>query len=161
MAIAIGRIGDLLLTDHLGLPTQSRFALAYVVEAGYRLAPGFGPNPAALPGVGESCSDVGRYYAGCAYQLSAGYDLVGAAALTRFLLLLARRQPPQGVLLAVFGLWYGTQRLLLDFTQGLDERPVLALTGTQLLAVGLILASGFTLVQKARRHATRPESRIG
>ena len=69
LAIAIGRIGDLLLTDHLGLPTQSRVALAYLVEARYRLAPGFGPNPAALPGVGESCSDVGRYYAGCAYQL--------------------------------------------------------------------------------------------
>lgn len=69
--------------------------------------------------------------------------------------------PPQGVLLAVYGLWYGTQRLLLDFTRGLDERPVLGLTGTQLLAVGLILASGFTLVQKARRHATRPESRVG
>jgi len=56
LAIAIGRIGDLLLTDHLGLPTQSRFALTYVVEAGYRLAPGFGPYPAALPGVGESAS---------------------------------------------------------------------------------------------------------
>jgi prolipoprotein diacylglyceryltransferase len=99
LAIAIGRIGDLLLTDHLGLPTRSRFALDYVVESEYRLAPGLGPNPAALPGAGESCNDVGRYYAGCAYQLSAGYDLIGAAALALILLLLARRHPSQGVLL--------------------------------------------------------------
>ena len=148
------RSANLLLTDHLGL--RSRFAFAYVVESGYRLAPGFGPNPAALPVAGKSCSDVGRYDAGCAYQLSARYDLIGAAALALILLLLARRHPPQGVLLAAFGLWYGTQRLLLDFTRGLDERPVLGLTGTQLLAVGLILASGFTLAQKARRHAARP-----
>jgi prolipoprotein diacylglyceryl transferase len=161
LAVAIGRIGDLLLTDHLGLPTKSRFAIAYVVEAGYRLAPGFGPSPAAPPGVGESCREVGRYYAGCAYQLSAGYDLIGAAALALVLLLLARRRPPPGVPLAVFGLWYGTQRLLLDFTRGIDERPMLGLTGTQLLAVALIVVSGFTLAQSARRHRASPDDTTG
>jgi prolipoprotein diacylglyceryltransferase len=144
-----------------GAPTKSRFAIAYVVEAGYRLAPGFGPSPAAPPGVGESCREVGRYYAGCAYQLSAGYDLIGAAALALVLLLLARRRPPPGVPLAVFGLWYGTQRLLLDFTRGIDERPMLGLTGTQLLAVALIVVSGFTLAQSARRHRASPDDTTG
>lgn len=145
LAIAIGRIGDLLLTDHLGRPSQSAYALTYVIQRGYDLAPGFGPSPAVPPAAGQSCADVGSYYAGCSYQLSAGYDLIGAAGLTLALLLLARRRRPAGFLFAVFGLWYGMQRLLLDFTRGIDERPLLGLTGTQLLAVGVVAASLTTL----------------
>lgn len=147
VAIAVGRIGDLLLSDHLGRPTDSSFALAYVVKAGYHLAPGFGPSPAVPPGAGESCSDVGRFYAGCAYQLSAGYDLIGAALLAIVLFALARRTRPTGFQLSVFGLWYGLQRLLLDFTRGIDERPILGLTGTQLLAVLVIIASAGALAR--------------
>lgn len=156
MAIAIGRIGDLLLTDHLGLPAHSRVALAYVVKTGYHLAPGFTPSPAVPPAAGETCNDLGHFYAGCAYQLTAAYDLLGAAALTVLLLWLARGPHQQGVALSVFGLWYGTQRLLLDFTRGIDERPVLGLTGTQLLALGLIAASSLALVRILGRPAAPP-----
>lgn len=46
LAIAIGRIGDLLLTDHLGTPTNAPLALAYRVGRGAQLAPGFGTTSA-------------------------------------------------------------------------------------------------------------------
>lgn len=64
IAIAIGRVGDLLLLDHLGKPTASIFALAYRVPLGAQLAPGFGPSPAIRPPTGASCADIGQFYAG-------------------------------------------------------------------------------------------------
>lgn len=159
LAITIGRIGDLLLTDHLGRPVIGRFALGYLVKPGYHLAPGFGPSPAVPPGPGESCAAAGRFYAGCAYHLSAGYDLIGAAVLAALLLLLSRRRLPAGLPIAVFGAWYGTQRLLLDFTRGIDERAA-GLTGTQWLAIGVIAAAAAALLGIARRaRAGRPRCR--
>lgn len=139
LAIAVGRIGDLLLTDHLGAPTTSRFALAYRVQSGYLLAPGFGPSPAAPPPPGASCADVGRFYAGCTYHLTPAYDLLGALALFAVLMALRRWVNYRaGTAISVWTLWYGGQRLGLDFTRGVDERPALGLTGTQLLAIGVV-----------------------
>lgn len=141
LAIGIGRIGDLLLTDHLGKPTTSEFALAYRVPLGGQLAPGFGPSPARAPGTGESCRDVGRFFAGCSYHLTPAYDLVGALALSIFLWWLLTRCPhPRGAVFALFVVGYATQRLLIDATRAVDERPVWGMTGTQLVAFVLALA---------------------
>ena len=146
LAIAVGRTGDLLLTDHLGRPIGDSFGIGYRIIAGSQLAPGFTPSPAVTPAGGQSCSDLGTYYAGCSYHLTAGYDLLGATLLTVLLLILSTRALRPGVLIATFGLLYGTQRLLLDFTRGIDERPLLGLTGTQLLSILLILAGAAVLV---------------
>jgi prolipoprotein diacylglyceryltransferase len=154
LAIVIGRIGDLLLLDHLGKPTESAWALAYRVQRGSQLAPGFGPSPAVPPPGGRSCADVGQFYAGCAYHLSAGYDLLGSLLLLAFLLLLRRRGGYHaGVMFSVWALWYGSQRLALDFTRGVDERPLVGLTGTQLLAIGVLtLAAGSLATIGLRRR---------
>jgi len=141
LAIAVGRIGDLLLTDHLGKPLGDGPGLGYRIIAGTQLAPGFGPSPAVLPTAGHSCADLGVFYASCSYHLSAGYDLIGAAVLTLVLLFLSPRVRLPGALIATFGLLYGTQRLLLDFTRGIDERPAFGLTGTQLLSVAFVGSS--------------------
>ncbi|GAB3489576.1 prolipoprotein diacylglyceryl transferase [Flexivirga lutea] len=141
LAIGIGRVGDLLLTDHLGKPTTSAFALAYRVPFGADLAPGFGPSPARPPGVGESCADVGRFFAGCSYHLTPAYDLVGALILAAFLWwLLVRRPHPEGAVFALFVIGYATQRLMTDATRAVDERPLWGMTGTQLAAFVLALA---------------------
>lgn len=139
IAIAIGRVGDLLLLDHLGKPTGSVFALAYRVPLGAPLAPGFGPSPAIRPPAGASCAELGQFYASCTYHLSAGYDLLGSLALFVALVALRRRLAvPTGVAFSAWGVWYGGQRLALDFTRGIDERPIAGLTGTQLLSVAVI-----------------------
>jgi phosphatidylglycerol:prolipoprotein diacylglycerol transferase len=145
LAIAVGRVGDLLLTDHLGAPTTSAYALGYVVRPGYHLAPGFGTTSATPPGPGESCGDPGKYFAGCAYHLTPAYDMLGALALAALLLWLSGRSLRRGVPFALFVVLYAVQRLLLDFTRGIDERPVWGLTGTQLLSLVLIALSAVVL----------------
>lgn len=154
VAIAIGRVGDLLLLDHLGKPTTSWWAISYRIPSGALLAPGFGPSPARRPPDGASCSDLGRFYAGCTYHLSAAYDLIGAALLAALLLWLRRRSRYRaGTAISVFAAWYGLQRLQLDYTRGIDERPVAGLTGTQLLAIVVLAAAVVSLVLiRARRR---------
>lgn len=146
-AVGIGRIGDLLLTDHLGKPTDSPWALAYEVRTGYDLAPGFGPSPAVPPPPGASCADVGSFYAGCSYHLTPAYDMLGAFALFALLMLLRRRSDYRaGTAISVWAAWYGTQRFVLDFTRAIDEQPLLGLTTTQLLAAALAAAGLVSLV---------------
>lgn len=152
LAIAVGRIGDLLLTDHLGTPTSGPFALGYQVPPGAQLAPGFGSAPAAPPGPGQSCQDIGQYYAGCTYHLTPAYDILGALLLIGYLIVVTRQRPPRGATFTLFVLGYSVQRLLLDFTRGVDERPLLGLTGTQLLSITLILASAAALIVISRRR---------
>ena len=153
IAIAIGRFGDLLLLDHLGKPTTSRWAIAYRIPSGATLAPGFEPSPAVPPPAGASCSDLGRFYAGCTYHLSAAYDLIGAALLAALLLWLRRRgRYRAGTAISVFAAWYGLQRLLLDDTRGIDERPLAGLTGTQLLAIAVLAAAAISLMLIRARH---------
>ncbi len=153
MAIAIGRVGDLLILDHLGKPTTAAFALAYRVEPGYHLAPGYGTTSATPPGIGQSCGDVGSYFAGCSYHLTAAYDLIGASLLAVLLLAARRRlRLRSGAAICVFALWYGTQRLVVDRTRGIDERVVAALSGTQLLAIAWIAVAAVLLAVIAVRH---------
>lgn len=152
IAIAIGRVGDILLLDHLGRPTSSGFALAYRVPAGALLAPGFGPSPAVAPPAGASCSDVGRFYAGCTYHWSAGYDLIGSLLIFLLLLVLRRRGLSRaGGAFSVWAVLYGGQRFAFDFTRGVDERPIAGLTGTQLLAVAVIALGVTSLLVIAGR----------
>ena len=166
LAIAIGRVGDLLLLDHLGRPTSSSWALSYRVPVDAQLAPGFGPSPAIRPPTGTSCADLGRFYAGCTYHLSAGYDLIGTLLLFVLLAVVRRKLSLRaGTAFSVWAVWYGAQRLALDYTRGIDERPVAGLTGTQLLALAVIVAGGSSLlVIGARRRGwgerpTDPPSR--
>ena len=161
VAIAIGRVGDLLLTDHLGAPTTSALAIAYRIPAGAHLAPGFGTGPAAPPQPGQSCDQVGTFLAGCTYHLTPAYDLLGALALFVFLWLLARRVHPTGAVFTVFVGAYATQRLVLDVTRGVDERPLWGLTGTQLLSVVLLVSAIVVLARLYRRPSDPHASHDG
>lgn len=144
LAIAIGRVGDLMMGDHLGKPLGGGPGVGYRIAAGAPLAPGFAPTPAALPGVGQTCEDPALFFATCSYHLTAGYDLVGTALIALVLIIVETRLP--GLRISLFGLLYGTQRVLLDFTRGIDERPLFGLTGTQLISLVVIGVSGAAVV---------------
>jgi len=153
--VALGRIGDLIIGDHLGdVVTGNPWwkPFTYTIRAGDELAPGFGPSPART---GECVMDAGdpQFFAGCSYHIPALYDLVGALLLFGLLMLLRRRwRFRSGQLVLAWGLWYGLQRVLLDFTRSIDERPLFDLTGTQLLGVLLAALCAATLVVTSVRR---------
>jgi phosphatidylglycerol:prolipoprotein diacylglycerol transferase len=122
--VMIGRIGDLIIADHLGHST--RFLLGYRIPRGATLAPGFGP-PTYVPGE--------------VVHQTALYDLAGALVLAGALALLARRRPAAGTLFGFFAAWYGLQRFGIDFTRNreLIESSYFGLSGSQW--AGLLFAA--------------------
>ena len=156
LGVVIGRIGDLVIWDHLGdVATGPWRTIGFTIKEGYDLAPGFGPSPAVPLPPNETClsalADGTRFYAGCTYHQPALYDLAGALLLLGLLLWLRRRARYRaGVAILTWGTWYGTQRFVIDFTRSIDER-IAGLTGTQWLAAILALVSATTLVVIAVR----------
>lgn len=146
VGIAVGRIGDLMLGDHLGRPLTGTWGIGYLIQPGSILAPGFAPSPARTAQLGESCTDAGVFYAGCTYHLTAAYDLIAAAVIALVLIGLARwtRLRP-GLAISIFALLYAGQRLALDAARGIDERPFAGLTGTQLIAIIVVTAAAVSI----------------
>ncbi|HVT75897.1 MAG TPA: prolipoprotein diacylglyceryl transferase [Acidimicrobiales bacterium] len=118
LGIAVGRVGDLIVGDHLGKPTRSVIGFAC---RGVNAA-----SPCAA-GVGEGV------------HLPALYDLVSVSGLLVFLLWLRRRPRRDGFLILTFAAWYGTGRLVEDFFR-VDVTHGTGLTGSQWASVALILS---------------------
>lgn len=106
----VGRIGDLLIVEHLG--GRTNFFLGYTLKPGYDVA----PQHTEL----ETLCNSGGY---CGPWHHAGlYDLLGAAVLLGVLYLIARNwsRIRYGVLFLTWMGWYGLQRFLIDFTRNTD-----------------------------------------
>jgi phosphatidylglycerol:prolipoprotein diacylglycerol transferase len=137
--IAFGRIGDLIIGDHLGKPTS--WLLAWQYQGGD--LPGFGC-------AGEVCRatlDGGRILeitrqgatltspsgallgSGVGVHQTALYDMFFATLLFLALYGLSRNARRLGVLTLTFGGWYGATRVLEDFLR-VDKR-IFGLTGSQ------------------------------
>ena len=127
LGIAIGRVGDLIVADHLGKPTE--FFL------GYRCTGADTSSPCVAP-VGQSVHQ------------PALYDFFSVLVLLGVLLWLRRRSLTVGSLFLVFVAWYGTGRVIEDFFR-IDETHGLGLTASQwfsLLAV--VMAVGMLVTQR-------------
>lgn len=132
LGIVIGRIGDLLIGDHLGKPTN--FALGWHCLG----SSGAPPTPAAdylsqmkaggPPSLG--CFDI-------TVHQTALYDFVSTLVLLGVLLYVGRKVRSAGFLTLVFTIWYGTMRMITDFLR--VDRRYAGLTGSQItsLLVGL------------------------
>lgn len=126
MGILIGRIGDLVIADHLGKPTD--FFLGYV-------CPSVKTGSPCLAPVGE------------AVHQPALYDLFSVTLLLAVLLGLRRTRRYDGFLTLCFGAWYGAGRLMEDFFR-IDETHGTGLTGSQWTAITVMTLSLFALVVK-------------
>lgn len=106
----VGRIGDLAIVEHLGSATT--FFLGYAVKPGYDLA----PQHNAL-----ECTPVQAVDGICGiYHPTWLYDMIGAAILLGVLLWLIRTRASKfryGQMFAIWMIWYGVQRFLIDFTR--------------------------------------------
>jgi phosphatidylglycerol:prolipoprotein diacylglycerol transferase len=146
LGIFIGRIGDLVIGEHLGGPTG--FAL------GWRCTGAFG-DPAApysFPGVGpttvQGCYDV-------ALHQTALYDFLAGGAVLAILALLERRPRFDGFFFVAFTMLYGGGRFLSDFARAADKDLVGPLTGSQVGALCAIVGA-LTWVAVRRPDRRRP-----
>jgi prolipoprotein diacylglyceryl transferase len=131
VGVLIGRIGDILIADHLGQRTD--FFLGYRVPNA-PLAPGYGP-PYYTPGV--------------VVHHTAVYDFIGALVLLLFLRWLEKRRPRTGSLFAAFSIWYGLQRLFIDFTRNraIIESSYFGLSGSQWAGLAFVVMGIFLLMR--------------
>jgi phosphatidylglycerol:prolipoprotein diacylglycerol transferase len=114
LGVIIGRVGDLIVGDHLGKPTD--FFL------GYKCPP---------PDVATASPCVGH-----AVHQTALYDLLLTLILITVLLLVRRKPRYDGFLITLFGFWYGVQRVIEDFLR--EDVRRFGLTGSQITAIVVI-----------------------
>ncbi|MDP9021789.1 MAG: prolipoprotein diacylglyceryl transferase [Actinomycetota bacterium] len=136
--IAIGRLGDLAIGDHLGDPAGG-WPLAWRCTGNYwdratntLRALGDPVPPRAGPpyaGQTQGCFDV-------AVHQTALYDLVQAGLLLALLLWLERKPRWNGFFITVFVYWYAAARFVSDFLR--QDRRLLGLTGSQYAALAAI-----------------------
>lgn len=130
LGIAIGRIGDLVIADHLGEPTTVPFGFRCpdVVDVGRT--------------VGSPCPP------GQVVHLTAAYDLIIALTVSLVLIALRRRSLRLGARSLLFGILYGTGRFAFDFLRADDRR--FGLTGSQWTALVVVLAATGLLLHRRR-----------
>ena len=131
LGIAIGRIGDLVIADHLGAPTDLPF--------GFRC-----PD---LVDVGRTVGS--RCPAGEVVHLTAAYDLVVATTVAIVLILLRRRVLRLGERTLLLGVLYGAGRLAFDFLR--EDTRRLGLTGSQWTALVVIIIAASLIAVRRRR----------
>lgn len=163
--IAFGRIGDLIIGDHLGKPTD--FFLAWQYRGGN--LPGFscaadactttlqGGKELILTGSSATMYGPGGNLlaSGAGVHQTALYDMFFATLLFLTLYLLSRVPRRRGVLTLTFGAWYGATRVLEDFLR-VDKR-IFGMTGSQWTGLTVSLLCLGTLVVWAIRAPSRPD----
>ncbi|HYH28451.1 MAG TPA: prolipoprotein diacylglyceryl transferase family protein, partial [Actinomycetota bacterium] len=162
--IALGRIGDLVIGDHLGKPTS--WALAWVYQggqlAGYDCAQDLcrttlanGDVQSIGIGTATTIGDGGRIVAeGIGVHQTAFYDLFIALGLFLFLFWFNRKPRREGVLIMAFAIWYGTGRIITDMLR--VDKEFFGLTGSQWTSIAAIVLSVITLVRYAMRPGPGP-----
>lgn len=130
LGIIVGRIGDLVIGDHLGEPTD--FAL------GWLCAGESGEPPVDADVYLQALAEGRPPSLGC-YDLvlhqTALYDLFSTILLFGLLLWVGRKMRPTGLLILTFTIWYSAMRVVTDFLR-VDKR-YFGLTGSQLMTISV------------------------
>src|SRR3990170_1343619 len=133
LGIAIGRVSDLIIGDHLGKSTT--------LPWGFRYVGGVEPL-AGMPPVGTVVHAV------------ALYDLLLTTLLLFVLIRFLRSPRATGSAIALFTRWYASGRILTDFLRT-DPPRLLGLTGSQLTAIAVVVAVALALWWRSRAGARR------
>ena len=154
LGIVIGRIGDVIIGDHLGEPTDFALGWRCTGEVG-------GGEPIAADVYRELLERGSPPSLGC-YDLvlhqTAIYDFFSTLLLLGVLLWLGRTARKPGFMILVFTIWYSTMRVITDFLR-VDKR-YFGLTGSQLMTLAVGLACLYLLARyrgAPPRWATPPE----
>jgi phosphatidylglycerol---prolipoprotein diacylglyceryl transferase len=156
LGIVIGRVGDLVIGDHLGKPTSWALAFQYHGGnlSGYDCTllkqciltglPGgkqevISSTAARILGpTGETISQ------GIGVHQTALYDFLSTMGLVLVLLFLIPRVKRTGILFMVFAIWYAGMRIITDFLR--EEVRFAGLTGSQWTSVAVVAVCTVTLI---------------
>ncbi|MFP5298627.1 MAG: prolipoprotein diacylglyceryl transferase [Actinomycetota bacterium] len=140
LGILIGRLGDLIIGDHLGDPTDLPF--------GWRCLGSDGQPPLPAEQYMERFNAGNPPSLGC-YDIvlhqTALYDFISTAVLFGVLLWVGRKARKPGFLAITYVLWYGAARFVVDFLR--NDRRYLGLTGSQLWAATIVLICLYLLIR--------------
>jgi phosphatidylglycerol---prolipoprotein diacylglyceryl transferase len=159
--IFVGRIGDLIIGDHLGKPTD--FFLGWAYRGGRLPGPWFETAPGEwvarlAGGFTETLSRNGASLVdrsgdvvatGAGVHQTALYDFLIALGLFLLLFWLNRRPRREGVLIMTFAIWYGLGRVVTDLLR--IDKTFFGLTGSQWTSIAAVVISVVMLVRFARR----------
>lgn len=165
--IIVGRIGDMIIGDHLGKPTD--FILGWQYKGGELPGPWSGTEATGwiAPLEGGLVQQITKEGAtlckatpdgfGCAEFVSQGpgvhqtalYDFLIVIGLFFFLRWLSRKPRREGVLILSFAMVYGAGRVITDLLR--VDKTYFGLTGSQLTSIGVILISLFVLLRFWRK----------
>jgi len=141
LGIFIGRIGDLIIGEHLGGRTDFFLGWRCTGAVGDPAAPHPWPGPTA-----QGCFET-------AVHQTALYDFMAGGIVCAILLLLARKPRFDGFFMAAFAVLYGFGRFLSDFAREADRDMLGTLTGSQLASLCAIVAVlGYVAVAKPWRR---------
>jgi phosphatidylglycerol:prolipoprotein diacylglycerol transferase len=159
LGIVIGRIGDLIIGDHLGKPTSWLLAFtyqggnlsSYACGAGSCIATLSGRQIQTITAQGATLQGpTGELLAqGVGVHQTALYDFLSTMVLVLVLVALSRVPRRTGVLFLTFAAWYGSVRIITDFLR-VDKR-FFGLTGSQWGSVAVVVVSVATLAWFALR----------
>lgn len=131
LGIFLGRVGDLIIGEHLG--GETTFPLGWRCSGAFRDAGAPYPFPGPGPGTVQGCFDA-------ALHQTALYDFLAGGIIFAILLLLERKPRFDGFFLLAFAGMYGLARFLTDFARAADKDLLGPLTGSQLTSLGTIVA---------------------
>ncbi|HEX2054614.1 MAG TPA: prolipoprotein diacylglyceryl transferase family protein, partial [Actinomycetota bacterium] len=133
---AIGRIGDLVIGDHLGRTTDGFWGWRY--EGGELISP---PpcDTAVYP------SPTGCIQPGMVVHQTALYDAIWALVIFFILMRLDRKPRPRGFLVWTWAALYAIGRIVTDFTRVDKTWFGTGLTGSQLTAIAVLLLAVIVL----------------
>lgn len=169
LGIVIGRVGDLIIGDHLGTPTSWALAFQYRggTLAGYNCTPTlelcratlFGGQAQQITPQGAILRDPGGdVLRGVGVHQTALYDFLGTMGLVLLLLYLNRTARRPGILIATFAIWYGSQRIITDFLR--VDKTWFGLTGSQWASVATVLVCVAALVRFALKPSPAPSGAL-
>jgi len=160
LGVVIGRVGDLIIGDHLGKPTSWVLAFTYHGGSlsGYDCSSLLNTCATALSGgqiqtinsreavLTKAGTVLGR---GVGVHQTALYDFFMTMALVLVLILLNRHSRRAGVLFFAYMLWYGSGRILTDFLR--VENRFFGLTGSQWTSSAAVAFATLALIWFALR----------
>jgi phosphatidylglycerol---prolipoprotein diacylglyceryl transferase len=151
IAYAVGRIGCFLVGDDYGLPTNSRFGIAFPqgappTTAGYLRSVG-GVIPASVPD-----------WAIVKVWPTQIFEVIAATILFGVLWQLSSRKLRPGQLFGAYLFLYGIERFLIEILRAKSDRVLMGMSTSQLVSIFMV-GLGVYLWQRKTAAAVSPSSR--